>query len=559
MKHAFPTASAFLAGAVALAAVLPSAAIGAEGDLDFSSVDLGRYSDAPFGNHSTDLSVSVLTEERVILGNDDGTFAPDRRLNRAEFVQIVMRLLNDTGTVNKNCFPDVSPSVWYADPVCRAKALGIVRGNARVGVEESLWRFEPTRDVQYEEAVKILVQVYALPVVGDTEGMDWYVPYIETADDMGLSIEGLSPGDRITRAEMARLTAAFVAESHGQLAEFRAAEEGSMSSSSSSRTSSSSSMSSSSSVSSSSSSYASDPNDDVTVRSNFLLLGEASPVLGAVNVFPAHEAINLDKVTVRFTNDSSAITNLRLYETDTGRYIGTAYRQSAGVYVANVPTGTLVMPQNENTGIYVRADLRDVESGGTGGQYVRIDSVTVEGTGEWSNDDYTIASNVTFQTFQVAPAAIVRVTSTGGLSSSLFQAGQDVVMGTFDFDAETSDARFTPRVTDLTFTIAASNGVTLSNAYLTLPGSSVTSPCTVSANRIECSSIPASIGTVDGSQSIRLVADVTGGGSQNPFLQVSLSDPGTPTSAGAVAWTDGTTAYGWIPGDTPVARGIRYE
>jgi hypothetical protein len=295
------------------------------------------------------------------------------------------------------------------------------------------------------------------------------------------------------------------------------------------------------------------------VRSNFLLLGETSPVLGAINVFPSNEDINLERVTVRFTNDSSAIENLRLYESETGRFLGTASRQSAGVYVANIPTGTLILPRREDTSIYVRAALRDVESGGAGGQTVRIDRITVEGTGESSNDDYDVDSNVTFQTFQVAPAAITRVTLTGGVTTSLFQSGDNVILGTFGFQGVSSDSRYVPRVTSLTFTIAAASGVSVSNAELMLPGGDATSPCTVSGNVITCSNIPASIGTVDDSQAIRLVADISANGVTNPFIQVSLQEAGTPTSAGAVTWTDGTTTYTWLATDTPIVRGIRYQ
>ena len=563
MKHLLIPTSALLAATIVTSAAFAQSAA-TSGRLDFGHMDLDRYSDAPFGSHQTDLAVGVLTDQGVLMGNDNGTFAADRTLNRAEFVQIAMRLLNDHGTVNKNCFPDVNPDAWYADPVCRAKALGIVRGNARVGVDESLWRFEPARDVQYEEAVKMLVQVYALPIVGDTEGNDWYVPYIKAAGDMGLGIQGLVPGERITRGEMARLTLAFLAESKGQLDEYRDAEEGkSSSSSSSSRSSSSSSTSrstSSSSRSSSSSSFASDPNADTTIRSNFLLLGQTSPVLGAVKVFPNNEAIDADRITVTFSNDSSAIESLKIYESTTGRLLGTATRQSAGVYAATIPEGTITFPRRTDTSVYVRAKLRDVESGATGGQNVRIDHITVEGTGASSNNSYQVSSSETFQTFQVTPAAITRVTATGSYQTAIFAAGDNMVLGDFDFDGVSTDSRYTPRVTSLVFTVNASAGVSLSNVAVTISGTGIESPCTVNGSTITCSAIPSSIGTIDDSQRIRLIGDVAdNGSSSNPSLQVSLSDPGTPTSAGAVTWTDGTTTYTWLASDTPIARGIRYE
>lgn len=560
MKHlAIPT-SALLAFTVAATAFAQSNE--SSGRLDFGDIDLDRYDDAPFADFETDLAVSVLTEEGVLLGNEDGTFRDERNLNRAEFVQIVMRLVDDTGTVNKNCFPDVSPDAWYADPVCRAKALGIVRGNARVGVSENLWRFEPTRDVQYEEAVKMLVQVYALPIVGDTEGGDWYVPYIEAAEELNLDLSGLSPGDHITRGEMARLTLAFLAESEGQLTEYRDAErdEGSSRSSSSRSSSSSSRSSMSSSRSSSNSSFARDPDTNVSVRSNILVLGTTSPVLGAVNIFPANEDLDVQRITVDFMGDALNVASVRVYESSTGRFLGTASRQSSGIFIATLSDGSLILPRRVDSSIYVRAMLRDVNSGGTGGEDIQIDDITIDGTGGSSSDDYSVTSSATFQVFETAAAAITRVTSTGALQTTAFTTGQNQILGSFDFDAVSPDSRYTPRVTALEFSVSAAAGVTLSNIELVLPGTDTTSSCSQAGTVITCSSIPASIGTVDDSQTIRLVADVADSGqSNNPFLQVTLNDAGTPSSAGAVTWTDGTTTYTWLAVDTPVARGIRYQ
>ena len=70
--------------------------------------------------------------------------------------------------------------------------------------------------------------------LGDEEGADWYVPFIRAAEELGVDISGLEPGERITRGEMARLTLAFLAESTGQLEEYRDVEREHASSSSSS-------------------------------------------------------------------------------------------------------------------------------------------------------------------------------------------------------------------------------------------------------------------------------------------------------------------------------------
>lgn len=576
MKHSsLPTASAFLLGAAFLAVALPSAPVAfGEGLLDFSTIDLDRYSDAPFKDDETDIAVSVLTEERILMGNDPSagsgqarTFAPDRNLNRAEFVQIVMRLLDDDGTVNKNCFPDVNPDAWYADPICRAKALGIVRGNARPGVEESLWRFEPNRDVQYEEAVKMLVQVYALPVSGDTNGADWYVPYVEAAEDMDLAIRGLNPGDRITRGEMARLTVAFLAESEGQLGELRDAEDGNVtsSSSSSSRTSSSSSRSTSSSSTSSSSSvssgsFSNDPDTNLTVRSNFLILGDVTPVLGAVDFFAQSEPVDVRQLNIRFASNPSSIQQIRVYAEDDGRLLGTSLREPSGDYEILVADGALSLPHRADFGVYVRALMKPADGGASGGQIVQIEHIEAEGDGVWSDGEYTVTTTETFLPFETAPAAITVFRSTGSVTSSVFIPGGDITLGNFDVRARSNDNDYTVEISSLTFRLAKSSDVTLSDVKLTIPGSGASSACTVSTGFITCDSIPLSVGTVDDEQLLRLTADVAlAQGDSDPYLQVTFQSGGSPTNPGDIVWTDGRTTYDWLAIDEPIARGIRYE
>ncbi len=561
MKHlTLPAVS--IAFAVSL---LSGAALAQTSDrLDFSTIDLDRYDDAPFDDRQTDLAVSVLTEEGILLGNDDGTFRPNRNLNRAEFVQIIVRLVGDTGAVNTNCFPDVASDAWYAEAVCRAKALGIVRGNARAGVPQNLWRFEPTRDVQYEEAVKMLVQVYAHPIVGDTEGADWYVPYIEAAEDLGLEIDGLSPGDRITRGEMARLAVAFLAESEGQLDELRDAEtdedDEDASSSSSSRTSSASSHTSSSSSSSSAGLSSVDPDTDLSVRSDFLLLGEAGSVVGAVDFFAASEPIDVERLIVHFASDPTSIQQVRVYDEDTRRLIGTSFRNGSGDYEIDLPANALTLPHRQEKGVYVRVLLKPADGGARGGEIVRIEEIEAEGDGQWSDSEYTVSSTETFLEFETTPAVITGFTPATSMTSSVFIEGPSVTLWDYNVAARSTDNDYDVEITSLAFRVAKSSEVTLSDVALSVPDGGASTPCTVSSGLITCDAIPASVGTVENLRRLRLTADIAVlTGADDPFLQVTLQTAGTPASGGDIEWTDGTTDYDWVPLEEPVARGILYQ
>lgn len=526
-------------------------------DVDFNDVDLDDYSDVSSSwDHDMSVSISALTHAGVLRGNDDGTFRPSRTLNRAEFMQIIMRLTDDDAAVNTNCFPDVTPSAWYAIPVCRAKAGGIVRGNAVAGVPASQWRFEPARDVQYEEAVKVLAVLYALPVVGDTEGMDWYVPFIEAADDEDLSVGGLEPGDRITRGEMARLTAAFVAHAEGRLDDLRDAEE--QSSSSSSSLSSSSRSSSSSSSSSGTGSGVFDPDSDTALRSRILVLGEVSPVVAGVNFFSNSEPVNVENITVTFTSGIDSIDSLLVYDED-GELLGTATAVGGtSVFRATIPND-FQLPHREDVSVYVRARLKEADEGGESGEHVQVASVNVAGTGEWTDEGYSTTSTDTFPASMTAHGTITDVTNTGNSQTAL-TGGTERLLGEFRFTAESPEALHDVRITALDFIIEQVGGVTLDNVFLRPEGSNEEHSCTTGATTVACAGIPAAIGEVDDIRIIRVYGDVTvPSGSDNRSLRLVLNNPGTPSEAGAITWSDTETVFDWVPLDQPVANGTLHD
>lgn len=535
------------------------------GDFDFGEIDLDLYSDfSASWDRDVTVSVNALTEIGVLRGNDDGTFRPSRTLNRAEFVEIIMRLTNDNDTVNVNCFPDVPRSAWYAEAVCRAKAIGIVRGNAKVGMSQSQWPFEPSRDVQYEEAVKVLAKLYALPVVGDTEGMDWYVPFIEAAHDEELTIDGLEPGDKITRGEMARLTAAFVAHAEGRLVDLRDAEEdrSSSSRSSSSRSSVSSSRTSSSSSRSSTGTGSGvfDPSDDTVLRSQILVLGEtSSPVLAGVRFFSNSEPIMVETITITFDAGVDSISSLVIYDQE-GEQLGTATAVSGTqTFRATITNDRLTLPRREDYSVYVRARLKDEDTGGQSGENVEVASVTLMGQGEWSNDEYSTTSTDTFPVSMTAYGMITGVTS-GNPAQTALVGGTDRLLGEFRFTAVSPDPQRDVRITDLAFTIEQVGGVSLSNVYLRMPDSDEEFSCTVSSGTVSCTGIPASFGEVDDTRTIRVYGDVTvptSGGNQS--LRLVLNNPGSPTEAGAITWTDGQTVFTWLPLTQPVVRGTLHD
>lgn len=317
---------------------------------------------------------------------------------------------------------------------------------------------------------------------------------------------------------------------------------------------------SSSSRSSASSSFASDPDTNLSVRSNFLLLGEVTPVLGAVDFFSTSEPVDVTQINVRFSSNPTSIQQVRVYATADGRLLGTSLREPSGDYEIPVTAGVLTLPHRADMGVYVRALMKPADGGATGGQIVQIEHIEAEGEGQWSGSDYTVTSSETFLAFETTPAVLTAFARAGSLTSSAFVPGSDLTLWDFDVTARSTDNDFEAAIESLTFRLAKSSDVTLSDVRLTVPGTGAETDCVVSSGFITCAAIPENVGTVDTTQRLRLTGDVTlAQGAANPFLQVTLQEAGTPSNPGDVEWTDGSTTYDWVPFEEPVARGILYE
>ena len=113
------------------------------------------YTDTTRFSASERAGISLLTDVGAVAGNPDGSFAPHRTLNRAEFTKIA--LLSHGIDVSESdasqCFPDIPQDAWFSRYVCRAKKDGIVQGNP-----DGL--FHPDRPVNNAEATKILATLF---------------------------------------------------------------------------------------------------------------------------------------------------------------------------------------------------------------------------------------------------------------------------------------------------------------------------------------------------------------------------------------------------------------
>lgn len=298
-----------------------------------------------------------------------------------------------------------------------------------------------------------------------------------------------------------------------------------------------------------------DPNLDTSAQPRILLLGRTTPVLASVKFFSTSEPVSVDTISVVLSTAATSVDAILLYEGRTGEWIGTATARDATTFTLTLSEGRMRLPHRVDRYVYARARLKEDRNGGESGEDVRIASVQVSGTGDWSNSAYSSTSTDTFPLSQTAVAAITEVRSVGN-AQDVLSSGSNQLLARFRFTGETTDGRTDARVTALRFQIEQAGGVTLSNVRLESDDASVTSACVSTASLITCDAIPAALGTADGAITIRVYGDVSvPSDAQDPFLRLTLNDPGTTAISGAVTWSDGYTTFTWLPFEQPLARG----
>lgn len=306
-----------------------------------------------------------------------------------------------------------------------------------------------------------------------------------------------------------------------------------------------------------------DPLLDTEVRSQFLLLGEVSPILGGATVFIAEEALHVRRLRVTFTSAPSSIDALLLYDHDRrplGRASLDAAEGSGRVYALDIASGKLEIPRRQEWKFYARAIMKSYDRGGVSGEVIRISSMGVTGEGVWSNASYTKSSTETFLLFQTARSILTEVQSVGERESALV-SGTRRSIGTFEITGKRGAGSPDLRVTSLSLQVEEAGGVTLSNVVFRREGVSTDHICSVSSGRIACSSLSEDVGSLKGAPlRFTILADVTlPQGAQEPLLRLTISDPGSVTSAGDITWTDGETSFSWVPFAQPVATGTLFR
>lgn len=151
------------------------------------------------GNHyAHEGAINYLAEHGIVKGYSDGTFRPTQKINRAEFLKIVLEAdkTKFTAPCPEGEFPDVSPSDWFVIYTLHAKCFGIIQGYPD-------GTFRPAKTINFVEAVKIIANVFDIP---SSSTNVWYEGYVRAlADKKAIPLSITSFNQEITRGEMAEV------------------------------------------------------------------------------------------------------------------------------------------------------------------------------------------------------------------------------------------------------------------------------------------------------------------------------------------------------------------
>ncbi len=159
-------------------------------------------------------ALKYLKDKGVISGYPDGSFQPDKTINRAEFTYIMVKasakesysLVCEDFANDTNLFTDVKLglsgefTLWYINELCYAKSEKII-----AGYDDG--SFKPEEKINYAESVKVIANAFKIPVEPLKANEAWYQPFIQKLENELFAVPATIklPEQKITRGEMAEM------------------------------------------------------------------------------------------------------------------------------------------------------------------------------------------------------------------------------------------------------------------------------------------------------------------------------------------------------------------
>lgn len=184
-----------------------------------SSTNTNTYAAAAFNDiagHWAEQYINRAVSQGFIKGYPDGSFKPDAQVSRAEFVSMINRALENSGTASIS-FSDVSRGDWYYEDVAKAVRAGYVLGYSDA-------TFKPGRSITRQEACVMISKF--VPTYGESGRLQNFSDYRSVADwaytamskvngrgHIGGYADGrLHPLDNLTRAQAAKIISEIIDE-----------------------------------------------------------------------------------------------------------------------------------------------------------------------------------------------------------------------------------------------------------------------------------------------------------------------------------------------------------
>jgi hypothetical protein len=172
-------------------------------------------------------AVLDLAEREVLDGYPDGTFQPDRVINRAEALKIVFNARQmEASEARQISFSDVKESDWFSPFVKKALRYHIIQGYPD-------GTYKPFQEVSRADFLKIAFlsdtdflfprpdeQIQVAKELTDVGPHDWFLPYVTLVEQLKLmNFEAFRPHQGMTRGEAALLLSKYLKGKEGRQAE----------------------------------------------------------------------------------------------------------------------------------------------------------------------------------------------------------------------------------------------------------------------------------------------------------------------------------------------------
>ncbi|OGJ54586.1 hypothetical protein A3D11_01975 [Candidatus Peribacteria bacterium RIFCSPHIGHO2_02_FULL_49_16] len=172
----------------------------------------GVFSDVPL-HHPNIEAIDYLAEKNLVSGYPDGTFQPERLINRAELTKIVtgsvygsLDIENCLNTISSSdlyapnlLFSDTALHHWFSKYVCIAKLNRFIGGYPD-------GTFRPDITINFAEAAKILSLGFQIETSRTNDSNPWYRGYVQDiANENAIPLSIQRFDQSITRGEMAEM------------------------------------------------------------------------------------------------------------------------------------------------------------------------------------------------------------------------------------------------------------------------------------------------------------------------------------------------------------------